>query len=111
LKGESNLSYSWFWVALAIVFEITAALSLRYSNGFTKPAPTALALVAFGAAFFLISLALKELPVSIVYPIWAGSGTAGVALLGILALKEKANYLKLVGLASVVIGIVVLNVA
>ncbi len=104
------MSYSWLWVALAIIFEIIAALSLRYSDGFTKPAPTALALIAFGSAFYLISLALKELPVSIVYPIWAGSGTAGVAFLGIMALKEKANFLKLVGLASVVIGIVVLNV-
>jgi small multidrug resistance pump len=102
---------SWFWVGLAIIFEITAALSLRYSNGFTKPVPTALALIAFGAAFFLISLALKELPVSIVYPIWAGSGTAGVALLGIIALKEQTNLLKLVGIAFVIIGIVALNIA
>lgn len=105
------MSYSWFWVGLAIIFEITAALSLRYSEGFTKPAPTALALIAFGLAFFLISLALKELPVSMVYPIWAGSGTAGVALLGVIALKEQANVLKLIGLASVVIGIIALNVA
>ncbi len=104
------MSYSWLWVVLAIIFEITAALSLRYSIGFTKPGPTAFALIAFGSAFFLISLALKELPVSIVYPIWAGSGTAGVALLGIMILKEKASFLKLVGLASVVIGIVVLNI-
>ena len=84
---------------------------MRYSNGFTKPVPTALALIAFGAAFYLISLALKELPVSIVYPIWAGSGTAGVALLGIIALKEQTNLLKLVGIAFVIIGIVVLNIA
>jgi small multidrug resistance pump len=105
------LSYSWLWVGFAIIFEISAALSLRYSNGFTRPLPTLLAVTTFGSAFFLISLALKELPISIVYPIWAGSGTAGVALLGIIALKEKTSLLKLIGLASVIIGIIVLNAA
>lgn len=104
------MSYSWLWVSLAICFEISAALSLRYSNGFSKPLPTIIALLTFGTAFFLISLALTELPVSLVYPIWAGSGTAGVALLGVVMLKEKANFGKLIGIAFIVTGIVILNV-
>ena len=103
------MSYSWLWVGLAICFEISAALSLRYSNGFSKPLPTITALLTFGSAFYLISLALTELPVSLVYPVWAGSGTAGVALLGIVMLKEKVNSGKLIGIAFIVTGIVTLN--
>lgn len=101
--------YAWFFVGLAILAEISAALSLRYSNGFTKPFPTVLALLTFGAAFYLVSMALVHLPISTVYPIWAGGGTAGVACVGILLLKERANALKLIGVALVVAGIVTLN--
>jgi small multidrug resistance pump len=105
------MANAWLFVGLAIVAEIAAALGLRFSNGFTKPLPTAFALAAFGSAFYLISLSLVHLPVSIVYPVWAGGGTAGVALVGILMLKEKAGILKGVGVGMVVAGIVALNAA
>jgi small multidrug resistance pump len=73
--------------------------------------PTAVALLAFGCAFYLVSLALLSLPVSIVYPVWAGGGTAGVALLGVLVLREKASFEKGLGVVLVVAGIVTLNLA
>jgi len=101
----------WIFVGFAIIAEITAALALRFSHGFSKPVPTLLALSAFASAFYAISLALISLPVSVVYPIWAGGGTAGVALLGVMALHEKANTWKIIGVLMVVAGIVVLNIA
>jgi len=105
------LTFAWLLVGLAIVAEITAALCLRFSDGFSKPLPTALALIAFGSAFYLVSIALVSLPVSTVYPVWAGGGTAGVALLGVLALGEQASTEKVIGVALVVAGIVTLNLA
>ena len=102
---------AWLLVAGAVIAEITAALMLRASDGFKKIAPTAAALGAFGAAFYLVSLALVNLPVSTVYPVWAGGGTAGVALLGVLLLGERAHVLKGAGVAFVVAGIVILNIA
>jgi small multidrug resistance pump len=107
----SEMSYAWLLVGSAIVTEIAAALGLRLSDGFTKPLPTALALAAFGSAFYLISLSLVHLPISTVYPVWAGGGTAGVALVGVLALKERAGIWKGVGIMLVVAGIVALNAA
>lgn len=104
-----QISTAWLLVGLAVIAEITAALCLRFSQGFTKLWPTALALVTFGAAFYLVSLALVALPVSTVYPVWAGGGTAGVALLGVLVLREKASLAKGLGIMLVVIGIVLLN--
>jgi len=100
----------WLFVGFAIIAEITAALALRFSHGFTKPVPTLLALSAFASAFYAISLALVSLPVSVIYPIWAGGGTAGVALLGVMVLHEKANAWKFIGVLMVVAGIVVLNI-
>lgn len=105
------MSSAWFLLGLAIAAEITAALALRFSDGFTKPLPALLALAAFGSAFYLISVVLQSLPVSIVYPIWAGAGTAGVALLGVLALRERANLATGAGVVLVIAGIIVLNLS
>jgi small multidrug resistance pump len=103
------MSLAWLLVGMAIVAEIAAALGLRYSNGFTKPLPTGFSLIAFGSAFYLISKSLVYLPVSTVYPVWAGGGTAGVALVGIVILKERAGIWKTLGIVLVVAGIVLLN--
>ena len=105
------MSYSWLLVGLAIVCEIAAAVGLRFSNGFSKPIPAVLALISFGLAFYIVSLSLMHLPVSTVYPVWAGGGTAGVALIGVFVLKERASILKGIGVTLVVAGIVVLNIA
>ncbi len=105
------MPYAWLLVGLAIFAEIAAALGLRFSDGFTKPLPTVFSLVAFGSAFYLISLSLVHLPVSTIYPIWAGGGTAGVALVGVLMLKERAGIWKGVGIVLVVAGIVAINAA
>lgn len=105
------MSFAWLLVGLAIVAEIGAALGLRFSDGFTRLLPTAFALAAFGSAFYLISLSLVHLPVSTVYPVWAGGGTAGVALVGVLMLKERACIWKAIGIVLVVAGIVALNYA
>jgi len=105
------MTYAWMLVGSAIVAEIAAALGLRFSDGFTKPLPTAFALIAFGSAFYLVSLSLVHLPVSTVYPVWAGGGTTGVALVGVLMLKERAGVLKGLGVVLVVAGIVALNIS
>lgn len=105
------MDHAWLLLGGAIVGEIVAALALRFSDGFVKPAPTLLALTAFGAAFYLVSVALKTLPLSIAYPVWAGSGTVGVALVGILALRETMSVRKVVGVLLVALGIVLLNIS
>lgn len=99
----------WLLLAIAIVGEIAGALLLRVSDGFTRLGPTLAAIASFGVALFLVSRVMKVLPVSIAYPVWAGAGTAGVALLGVLLFGESLGALKLAGVALVVVGVVVLN--
>lgn len=102
---------AWLMVGGAITAEVAAAVMLRASHGFEKLIPSVSALVAFGTAFYLVSLALINLPVSMVYPVWAGGGTAGVALVGVAFLGERKHFLKAVGVVCVVAGIVLLNLA
>lgn len=103
------MQYAWFLISGAILAEISAAILLRNSDGFSHRVPGIAALLAFGAAFYLVSLSLVHLPVSTVYPIWAGGGTAGVAIAGVLFLKERKHVFKAVGVSCVVVGIVLLN--
>lgn len=100
---------AWAWVLGAIAAETIAALALRASNGFTRPLAALLATVSFACAFYLTSLALRDLPISLVYPVWAGGGTAGAATAALWLYGEHAGVRKLLGVAAVVAGIVVLN--
>lgn len=105
------LHAAWGWVLGAIVAETVAALALRASDGFTRPLPALFATASFACAFYLTSLALVELPVSLVYPVWAGGGTAGAATAALWLYGERAGVRRMLGVAAVVAGIVVLNFA
>ena len=108
-RAEAPPSSAWLLLGLAVSFEITGALGLRFSEGFTLLWPTGIALAAFTLALYLVSKVMKKLPVSVAYPIWAGGGTAGVALLGILALGEELNAAKALGIVFVVAGVILVN--
>tara|TARA_R110002110_G_scaffold415612_7_gene652361 strand:- start:168305 stop:168676 length:372 start_codon:yes stop_codon:yes gene_type:complete len=105
----STKSSTWLLLGIAVTFEIAGAIGLRFSEGFTVMLPTVVALAAFAAALFLVSRVMKTLPVSIAYPVWAGGGTAGVALIGILVLGEELNAAKAIGVVLVVVGVIVVN--
>jgi small multidrug resistance pump len=98
-------------LAIAIASEVAGTISLRYSDGFSRPLPSALVVVGYGISFFLLSLVLKELSVGTTYAIWAGAGTAAIALIGVLALDEPATALKLASIALIVAGVVGLNLS
>ena len=66
----------WLMLAIAICAEVIATTSLKYADGFTKPLPTLAVAVGYGVSFFLLSLILKTIPVSITYAVWSGAGVA-----------------------------------
>lgn len=109
VKSTDTPTSAWLLLGIAIACEIGGAIGLRFSDGFTAPVPTALALAAFCVALFLVSKVMKHLPVSIAYPVWAGGGTAGVALIGILALGEPLSAIKAVGVVLIMLGVVLVN--
>jgi len=108
-NNNSPSAATWLMLGLAVCFEIAGAIGLRFSEGFSLLLPTVLALTAFTLALYLVSHVMKSLPVSIAYPVWAGGGTAGVALLGFLLLDEDMNALKLGGILLVFIGVIMIN--
>lgn len=94
---------------LAIASEIVGTLSLRASEGFSKLGPSILVVAGYGAAFYLLSLVLRQLSIGTAYAIWAGLGTALVALLGVVLFRDPFNLWQGVGIALIVGGVVLVN--
>jgi small multidrug resistance pump len=98
-------------LVLAIVTEVAATVALRFSDGFTRPAPIAIVIAGYGISFWLLALVLREMSVAATYAIWSAVGTALVATIGMIALGESATALKLASLALIILGVVGLNLA
>lgn len=98
-------------LGLAIVAEVAATIALRFARGLTRPLPTLIVVLCYGLAFWLLSNVVQRLPASVTYAIWAGAGTALVALIGVVALGESMTWLKLASLALIVAGVVGLNLS
>lgn len=101
----------WVVLALAIASEVVGTIALRFSDGFTRPVPVIVVVAGYGLAFYLLSLTLRELPLSITYAVWSGVGTAAVAGIGMTALGESVNVVKLLSIALIIAGVVGLNLA
>jgi small multidrug resistance pump len=102
---------AWAYLAAAIASEVVGTVFLRFTDGFTKPLPSTLALVTYALSLWLTALALRQLEISLAYAVWAGIGTAAVAVIGIAALGESVNALKLASIALVIGGVVGLNLS
>jgi small multidrug resistance pump len=108
-RAKTTFSPAWIMLGLAVCLEVAGVLGLRFSEGLTLLLPTVSALVAFTLALYLVSRVMKRLPVSVAYPVWAGGGTAGVALIGILMLGEVISVTKIVGILLVMGGVILVN--
>jgi quaternary ammonium compound-resistance protein SugE len=96
---------NWFILIVAGMFEIGWAVGLKYTDGFTRPWPTALTVGAMVISLGLLGVALKTLPVGTAYAVWVGVGAAGTAIAGVLLFGEGINAWKMVSLVMIVAGI------
>ena len=101
----------WFLLALAILLELSGTICLKLSHGFSRLVPSIGVVCFYLGSFTLMSFSLKTLEVGIVYAIWAGVGTALIAIVGILAFGESITVLKTLGLLMIVGGTFLLRLA
>jgi small multidrug resistance pump len=94
---------------IAIATEISGTTALRTSAGFTRLAPSALVVMSYLLSFFLYSQVLKQIPMGVAYAIWAGVGTAGVVITGVLVWHDALSVWQVLGIVLVVAGAVMLN--
>ena len=96
---------AWLYLALAAVFEVTFAMSMKYSEGFTRLLPSVVTVVAVVCGITFLTLSMRTLPVSVAYPIWTGVGTLGTVALGYLFLGEALTPLKIASVLLIVLGV------
>ncbi|RJL07178.1 QacE family quaternary ammonium compound efflux SMR transporter [Paracoccus aestuarii] len=101
----------WVLVFLAGLLEILWATSMKYSQGFTKPAPTLVTIVAMILSFWLLATAMRTLPLGTAYMVWTGIGAVGSFIVGVVFLAEPATAMRLAAAAMIVAGIVTMKLA
>ncbi|HBZ94094.1 MAG TPA: quaternary ammonium compound-resistance protein SugE [Pseudomonas sp.] len=102
---------SWIILFFAGLFEVGWAVGLKYTDGFSKPLPTALTVAAMAISLGLLGLAMKELPLGTAYAIWTGVGAVGTVIAGIILFGESMALLRLASVAMIVCGLVGLKLS
>lgn len=97
---------AWVLLIIAGLLEVCWAIGLKYTDGFTRPLPTVLTVLAIIASMVLLSLAARSLPIGTAYAIWVGIGALGAAILGIVLFKEPVTAARLFFLALLLTSII-----
>lgn len=100
----------WFWLAGAILAEVSGTVALRFSEGFTRIAPSIVVVLGYGTAFYALSQTLSRgMDLGVAYGVWAAAGVALVALIGAVFLGEGLTWVQLGGIALVIGGVLALE--
>ena len=97
---------AWTHLIIAGALEIFWAISLKYTDGFSKLGPSVLTIFGMIASFYFLAHALKTIPVGTGYAIWTGIGAAGTAILGIILFSESAALPRLLCIGLIIGGII-----
>lgn len=100
---------AWFVLVVAGIVEIAMAIALKYAAGWTRLWPSVVGILAALSSVVLLTLAVKQLPVTTAYAVWTGIGAVGVTLVGIFIFGESAHPLRLLCIAAVFAGMVGLH--
>lgn len=95
----------WIYLLVAGLFEISWAIGLKFSFGFTKLFPSVLTVICMVLSFYFLALSLKNLPLGTAYAVWTGIGTIGTVIFGIMLFKEPFDILRIICILFIVFGI------
>jgi small multidrug resistance pump len=96
-------------LVVAIGAEVAATALLPKAGGFTQPLWSGVVVLGYALSIWLLAVVVRSIPVSVAYAVWAGVGTAVVAVIGVLFLGESMSALKAASLGLIVLGVVGLN--
>ncbi|MCC9622486.1 multidrug efflux SMR transporter [Thalassospira sp. MA62] len=101
--------FAWVFLIGAISLEVIGTVSLKLSNGFSDWRFTVLSLAMYAMSFWVLSMTLRVIPVGTAYAVWAGLGTAAVAIIGFVFFKEPMTTFKGIFILMIIGGVVGLN--
>jgi small multidrug resistance pump len=94
----------------AVLSEVTATTALKFSEGFTRLVPSIIVVLGYGLSFYLLSLSLKVIPIGVAYALWSGIGIVLTVIAGMVLWREPLDWARVVGIALIIGGILVINV-
>lgn len=97
---------SWIMLLLAGLFEVTWAIAMKYSDGFTVLIPSIITVVGYILSAIFLAIALKQLPLGTAYAMWTGFGIVGTSVLGIFLFQEKLSLPQIICVLMIIVGII-----
>ena len=102
---------AWMYLLAAGLLEIVWAYTMKLSQGFSRPGPTALTILVMLASFALLSLSMRTLPLGTAYTVWTGIGAVGAFVVGVVVLGEPLTMGRLLAAALIVTGLTVMKLS
>tara|TARA_B100000945_G_scaffold293924_1_gene270284 strand:+ start:128 stop:451 length:324 start_codon:yes stop_codon:yes gene_type:complete len=99
----------YFFLFMAIAFEVLGTILLPLSQGFTRLVPSTIIIISYIISLYLLTIALENLPLPVVYSSWAGLGVFSIAVMSYLFYGEALNWQSILGLFLIVIGVAIVN--
>jgi len=93
----------------AVLSEVVATTSLKFSDEFTKLLPSLVVIVGYGLSFYLLSITLKVMPIGIAYALWSGIGITLTVIAGKMIWHEPLDWARVTGIGLILLGILVIN--
>ena len=110
LLFKLNIMKDWIFLILAIVFETLGTYMLKLSEQLTRLWPTVAMLAGYILSLYLLSYALRTLPIGLAYAIWSALGIVFITLIGIFAFKQVPDLAAYIGLGLIMAGVIVINI-
>ena len=93
----------------AVLSEVIATTSLKFSEGFTKLLPSVIVVIGYGLSFYLLSISLKVMPIGIAYALWSGIGIVLTVIAGKMIWDETLDWARITGIGLILLGILIIN--
>ncbi|MDQ0203601.1 DMT family transporter [Pectinatus haikarae] len=104
------MQLEWIYLITAGFLEISWAVSLKYTAGFTVLLPSLFTAAAMLGSVYLLDLATKEIPIGTAYAVWTGIGAAGTAVAGIILFGESHELWRFFCIFLIIAGVVGLKI-
>ena len=99
----------YFYLLIAVVFEVSGTMMLPFSQNFTRLMPTAALFGCYSASFYFLTLALNTMPIAVVYATWSGLGIFLITVFGYFVFQQSLEWRAILGLVMIVGGVVLVN--
>lgn len=101
---------SYIFLICAILFEVIGTSFLKKTEQFSKPIPTLIFIISMMASFYMLSHALKGIPIGIAYAIWSAFGIVLISLIGYFVYQQNLDLPAIIGVIFIIVGVVIINI-